>query len=516
MRWAKNSEGEIVEAQRSIYSYGLRCPYCNEPVRLRKGHERRPHFAHYSNRAKPDCENYFPPYGSTYSSVLNKKPTYSSVLKKLSLQCGLFLANRPQPIGFSIFLRLPSLDNIDSNTEGQLVIQHRLGEKIFRPAHLTRANVVPFSPQVPLFNCLSTENLTELSKYLSVHANAFTSKMNIFNAIESGGRIVLEDESLEWGKTYWIINSSELIPPVDISELLKWSYKGEISKWHIYEATLPSIFAEYTFNRYEHLLSNFFCRKINAKQSRAYLKFPLPHHIDVDGAYIYPDDQEAIFLKRNSRKLVRVDGPEKLIRDATVRELSNDLVRIDGLHLGKEDVAVLIDDIEQFLIRKEPCELLQPTGVVARTATKSWNILENIPMSSHELNNVEIRIKFPNSRLARKLAKLNKKLLLNLDELILEPNSDKIFLAEGFGGIFPRLSNSGEALQDDFQNSNRSLMASEVWIYGLVREKYGVKATQLVRNYIENPDSKNLNMLGQITVSSLMPYIHAATKKLHN
>ncbi len=515
MRWAKNYRGEIVEAQRGNYSYGLECPYCKEPVYLRSGHDRRPHFAHFSNRAKPDCENYFPSHELSLGVYSQAAHNPIPLIKKNSLKVGLFLAKRSAPVGFEIFLRLPSLYNGQNGWDGQVVIQHRLGEKTLTPDQLTNVSIVSLSPQTPLFKCYGSGDLIEFAHNLLLQADEFNDEFNIFRAIESGGRAVPKDEALECGATYWIVGSAVLTPPSEVLELIDWTLKGMVSRWYVYETTLPTIFAEHKFSQHQAVLSDFFNRLIKVRKARAFLLHPYPHHIDQDGAYIYPQNPDVIFLKRSSRKVISIEGPQNLIGYARVKELSDDLVKIDGLNLGKEDVIISIDGVEQFLIRSEKCELIQPAGIYAHTETDTWNILQEPPLSRDQINELEVKIKFSNLKLATKIAAINSKLLINEVEIVLESNTEKLFIANGFGRILPESSNSLKSVSNN-PNDARHLLGSEVWLYSLTREKFGIRASQLVRDYIESPESKCLSMLGPILQSTLMPYIHAAKALLHN
>lgn len=514
MRWAKNYRGEIVEAQRGNYSYGLKCPCCNEPVYLRSGYDRSPHFAHFSNRAKPDCENYFPPHELSFGGH-SKATQHPISFKQNSIQGGLFLAKRPAPIGFEIFLRLPPLYKNLNELEGQLVIQHRLGEKTLVPNQLTKANIVSLSPQTPLFKCYGSGDLNSFSNYLLFQTNQFNNEFNIFKAVESGGRTVLKDEALECGATYWVVGSAMLTPPSEVLGLIDWVLKGMVSKWYVYETTLPTIFAEHKFNQHQAILASFFNRLIKVRQARAFLLHPYPHHIDQDGAYIYPQNPEVIFLKRSTRKVISIDGPRGLIEDARVQELSDDTVKINGLKLGKEDVVILIDGIEQFLIRSERCELIQPNGIYAHTEINSWNIIEESMLSRDQLNELEVKIEFSNLKLATKVAALNNKSLTNEVEIVLESNTEKLFFANGFGRILPKPSDSLEVVCNK-PNDTRYSSGSEVWIYSLIQKRFGIRTSQLVCDYIESPDSEPLSMLGPVLQSTLMPYIRAAKALRHN
>ena len=151
MDWARDLLGNDVPAWRGgISGFGLTCPSCGEPVRRRAGGERRPHFAHYSHRAKPDCYNYFPSQGGAAAVGLGtgiRVPP--SRWKRESLSCGLFLAAEAGRTSLTLWLRIPPM-NLGTGAAGRLDVQSGLGHRTYQLADLSTARLVPMAPQVPL------------------------------------------------------------------------------------------------------------------------------------------------------------------------------------------------------------------------------------------------------------------------------------------------------------------------------------------------------------------------------
>lgn len=514
MEWAKDYQGKIVRAQRGAYSgFGLTCPTCGEHVYLRAGKERRPHFAHYSYRAKPDCEYYYPP-PDVLQRVISRLSSNNSLsfLKRDSLRCGLFLAHRAEPVGFEIFLRIPSLASV-KQLNGNLQIQHSRGVKVFTATQLTKAYMVPLSPTVPLMECTGTGDLLALSDHIMSQTNCFLHGMNLFVAAETGGRFLFTGEPLEWGRRYWVVTDDPVTPPDRVTAIMEWSRCGSLAQWHVYEAELPATLNAARLDADKKMLTEFFGRGIRPRQPRAYVVQPSPHHLAADGAYVYPQAPNVLYVRRTSKREVSVEGPPDMLADIRVTELADDWVQINGIRLGTQDVTILIDGVEQAVIRTEVCDLIQPDGLRAHTRETSWSLLMDTPLSSELLFSQEVRIECGSDRLAEHVAKINEDWILDGPAVMLPKNTDKTLRAGGFGEI--RLDSSWLAKQQNARQESvawrqKRLLPKEIWIDGLIRERHGSQMASLVRDFMANPSQGNLQKLGPILTSPLMAYIRAA------
>ncbi len=516
MDWAKDYRGEIVPARRGAYSgFGLTCPTCGEPVYLRAGKERRPHFAHYSKRAKPDCEYYYPPPDVLQRFVPRLSSDNSMLFpKRDSLRCGLFLAHRPEPAGFELFVRIPSLVSV-GQLNGSLQIQHGRGVKVFAATQLTKAYKVSVSPAVPLLECAGTGDLLALSDHLASQTDSFVHGMNLFAAVESVGRFLFPREPLEWGGRYWVVTDVPVTPPDRVTAVIEWSRRGSLAQWHVYEAELPATLIASRWDAYEKMLAEFFGRSIRPRQPRAYIVHPSPHHLAADGAYVYPQPPEVLYVRRTSNREVSVEGPPDLLADTRVTALADDWVQINGIRLGTQDVAILINGVEQAVIRIEACDLIQPGGLRAHTRETRWDLLMDTPLSSEQLFSQEVRVECGSNRLAEHVAKINEGWILSGAAVTLPENTDKTLSAGGFGEIRPESSRLAEN-QDGEQKAEgwhqNSQSPKGTWIDGLIRAKHGPQIAAFVRDFIATPSQGNMQKLGPILTSPLMVYIRAAAE----
>ena len=516
MEWAKDYLGEIVQAQRGAYlGFGMTCPTCGEAVYLRQGQIRRPHFAHYSNRAKPDCEYYYPPQDVPQRSVFRSLHNNSTLFpKRDSLRCGLFLAYRHEIADFELFLRIPSIASVEQ-LSGSLEIQHGKGVKEFTATQLTKAYTVSISPTVPLLECEGDRDLLALSNHLMGQSGSFALGMNLFVATESGGRFLFAREPLEWGGRYWVVTDTPITPPDQVTAVIEWSRCGSLAQWHVYEVELPAKLIASHWNTTKEILSEFFGRSIRPHQPRAYIVHPSPHHLAADGAYVYPQSTEVLYVRRTMNREVSVGGPSDLLTDMRVVALADDWVRIKGIQPSTQDVAILIDGVEQAVLRIEACDLIQPDGLRAYAGGVTWDLLVDTPLRQKELFSQEIKVECGSDRLAEQVAKTNETWIIDGSAVMLPENTDKTLNAGGFGEIRPECSSLAE--RQDMDQETASLRQNKqlpkiTWIDNLIRIRHGPQTAAFVRDFIANPSQGNLKKLGPILTSPLMVYIRAATE----
>src|SRR5207248_1078293 len=127
--------------------------------RRRAGMERRPHFAHYSHSAKPDCENYHP---STLQAIAIATRVWEqdrrlTTFEAVSLRGGVFL-ERSEGARFSLLLKLPRL-KADAEVPGQVQIQSGLGVRTYSATQLRRPHFIPIVPRLPLVEVTATDQL---------------------------------------------------------------------------------------------------------------------------------------------------------------------------------------------------------------------------------------------------------------------------------------------------------------------------------------------------------------------
>ena len=503
---------KIVRAQKgAYYSFGMSCPTCGEPVHLKQGPMRRAHFAHYSNRAKPDCELYHPP-----SDVINRYRSQgiskrnSLLPKRDSLLCGLFLSHRQDPSEFELSIRIPSLP-LNLDLSGSLHLQHKLGLKELAVSQLAKVQNLKVEPSVPLLECAAEEDLLPLSDHINEQISLFGSSMNVFFVSENRGRILFKDEPLEWGGKYWIASEDYISLGEEILAHTEWILRGSLSGWKVYELGLPSTFSSKTFDYIKNIITEFFSRNIRTRRPRAHIVYPLPHHIGDDGAYVYPRSPGTLLLRKTSTKELSVEGPSAVIESVSYQVISEELTLIQGLQLSDRDTTILIGGVEQVIVRVEECELIKPEGIEAESNGLRWSLVSDSKLDQNQLYAQEVKITCGNNRLVKYLEKKNVGLEFEGKTLTLPSNSKKTFLAGAFGEI-GQVKSEAHYLPPISVANKESVSSQEKWIINLVRSRYGSHKANLVSNYFSNPIQSNLQKLGDIVTSPLMPYILNSSK----
>ena len=514
MDWARDHLGNDLPAWRGgISGFGLVCPSCGEPVRRRAGGERRPHFAHFSHRAKPDCENYFPPLGAIVGSTLRTATgSPPGRLKKESLSCGLFLVHQLERDALTLWLRIPSVQ-LEPNANGSLEIQSGLGHRTYCVTDLHTARLVPLAPQFPLAASTGSGDLQALAAHVAGQVGGFAADVNLFYADEKGGRFIFSDEPLEWGTKYRLLATSMISPPLEVGSALDWKPGQKFGGWSSYEMALPSSFAASKAQLPEQI-SAFLGRRIRNGRPRLFVVQPSPHHISVDGTYVYPEPPDVILLRRSASGKVTVETSAGSV-SADVSELADEWVKLEGLPAGGHDCTVSINGNEQVVLRVETCELFRPAGVVARASEFLWDICADAPVGPGELIHTEVSVDCGSPRIAAHISRLNEAWRLDGSILSALGGVAKTLYAGSFGELRGAVVVQPEMEQPSVQRSTAKPRpsAARLWVEGLVVTTFGQDGLDRVRRYLSDPSGVNLYRLGHIMTSPLMPYIRAAREQ---
>ena len=494
-------------------AFGLVCPCCGEPVRRRAGSERRPHFAHYSHRAKPECENYFPSSG--YAAVPLGSPSSKDgqgAWREHQLSCGLFLGTTGEVGVPKLWLRIPSVSTRRAET-GSLRIQSGLGLRSFDAAQLSSARLVPLMPQLPLGSATATGDLLPLAARLAAELELFTRGRNLFYADQRGGRLVLPSELLEWGAGYRLLADHPIEPPAALVPLLEWAARPQFAGWHVYEFALPPVFAA---SRQESAaqIAAFFERKIRAARPRLLVVHPLPHHVDADGTNVYPDLRSSILIRRNANKPVRAFTDAA---DCVVSVLSDEWLRVSGLPTDGTDCVLSIDGDEQIVLRVEHCALFRPGGVSVRCGQQAWDLTAEVPRGAENLRAGDVTIECPRERLVTYLARLNPGWRVEGLTLLQVANHSTRFDAESFGTLSPSSTDTHAESEELVPRTLVWAGGTPVsrWIEGVVAARFGHAGLAHLVRYLATPDREGLHHLGPLLSTPLMPYILAAHDQVH-
>jgi Competence protein CoiA-like family len=504
MDWALDRLGKLIHAsERALFSYGFVCPTCGEPVRRRAGQERRAHFAHYSHSAKPECEYYHPVSATTMGRSLQTRISGHVAPTPTSLQGGLFLVCS-ESTDYTLFLKLPRLLS-EAGLVGEIDIQSGLGVHTYTASQLHHRHMMRVLPQLPLVEVSASEQLHEVAAGLREIASRFKNSGNYFQISELGGRLLMTQEPLEWGERYCLLTQQPYVPtPVNFG--VEITAVGERRGWYFYEVRLPTL-AQSGDDVARAEFERFLGRTIRPPRSRVYFVDPPAHHVETDGAHVFPETTEKIIFRRTAGCQVHIEEHAKLLDGAQVHDIDGEWCEITGI--GSGEFTVFADGREALLGSLQDCRLFQPKGVRMTVGDSTWEIFEPglraavLPGSYDKL-----RIECPSGRVAEYLAIENKHWAADgrtfrLVDMRREPVFD--------GGNFGVLNGT----KDDTQAigppvMDPQILARRIWIEGIVARFSGPIATFWIRKQWSNAASSRLLEISVDTLAWLQPYIRFA------
>jgi len=395
---------------------------------------------------------------------------------------------------------------------GRLEIQSGLGHRTYDAADLRTARLVPMAPQVSLATVSGFGDLLPLAAHAAAQVGAFAANFNLFYADERGGRFLFVDEPLEWGTRYRLLSMGEITPPSELDQLLDWKPDPKFGGWNSYEIALPKSFVG-SKPQLPAQISAFLGRRIRSSQPRIHVVHTLPHHVEVDGTYVYPESPKSILLRRSGPGSITVTTSSGSAATSTI-ELTDEWVRLDGLTDDGREYTVAIAGNEQVIFRIEQCQLFKPGGVIVRAKDHVWDLFTEAPIPASDLVKHEVRIDCGSTRIAAHIARMNVGWALDGAVLSAPSGSPKNCYAGSFGEmrgvVAPPLEDFEEETVKNGVIGSAYVIAARRWIEDLVAKRFGKDGADRVRRYLLDPSRSNLYQLGSIMTSPLMPYIRAA------
>jgi hypothetical protein len=478
-------------------------------VRRRAGPERRPHFAHFSFRAKPECEYFHPSFDAIHRSVPGRDRGDTDQVSSKYGGCGIFLGPSAIAGSHTLLLRLPLLQ-MESALRGQLEVTTAQGIRTFRVDQLTKRRLIPLMPNSPLGMASGDSDFAALALAINRELSDFDPKLNIFRGSINGSRIVSPGEPLEWGSTYLLLVRDYREPTIEICELLRWRKCSAISSWSVYEARLPRrLMASKAHLRDE--ISLFFRRKIETPRPKLAIVSPLPHHFDPDGAYVYHAFPDTILIRRSERLDITPIGRGLRTEEVSVLEHSNEYVSLKFTEPHFSEIEIAIGESRQLLLRKDECDAFRPLGLVASASEVEWNLIEQSPVSDAELFRSVTRIDCRTERLTDYLSKLNPTWARHDFTLSAMKESEKAFNGGAFGSL-QRIRKAQCSNEEEPASPGKRTLSpnTALWLQSVITHEFGPQAYIHARRYLFDPSNDNLRLLGPLLYSRWMPHLKAA------
>ncbi|WP_445407707.1 competence protein CoiA family protein [Symbiobacterium terraclitae] len=210
MEWAYDPyTGKDVHAlDRRLTRRDYVCPKCRAPVRLRRGDNRRPHFAHLSGKADPACELYAPVVGSGQADKGGKRRRpYRSLAVYLRSVEG------RGPLQWFLELGVPEPDS--GLLQGDIVIPFALeGERTIPVGSIRKGGIrVRVRPDYRYNLVLRGLPETDWTLRCSQPIDGLIKKgITVFEYSPHGGRALARQRPLCWGRAYALIWESSWKP----------------------------------------------------------------------------------------------------------------------------------------------------------------------------------------------------------------------------------------------------------------------------------------------------------------
>jgi hypothetical protein len=303
----------------------------------------------------------------------------------------------------------------------------------------------------------------------------------------------------------------EVVPPLDLGSALNWKPEGKFGDWNCYEMALPaSCVASEPYLPAK--IAAFLRRRIRRGRPRLYVVDPLPHHMEVDGTYVYPEPPKSLLWRRSGLGAIEVTASGGAAA-ARVIEQGDEWVRLEGLGHDGQEFTVAVDGDEQAVIRTEGCALFRPGGITVSADEVRWNLCTDAPLPGSDLVGQRINIDCGSARLAAHLARLNAGWVLEETQLSSPVGSLNSLYAGSFGelrGIVQIPRQEPDEKVNDATTQQAPPCAARRWVEQLVARNFGADGASRVRRYFSDPTPTNLYRLGSIMTSRLMPYIQEA------
>lgn len=465
MDWARDQLGQLVHASQtgSLSYYVLSCPLCREPVYRRAGQQRRAHFAHFSNRAKPECENYHPPapYNSA-ASLPNVDARYSGSQPNVPPAAILLDLNDDR---VAIYVRLPAFPGV-ADSEESIEIRSGLGVRTYSLRSLCRSRIIPVTLRLPLVEVF-TSSISGASgdakAVVEAGINAFRKEGNFFRIGESAGRLLAPDEPLEWGDRYNLLTQRRL-PSESRVFGVNIEVVYEKREWLLYEVTLPSL--EWAIpNQAKGAIERYLNRRLSPPRQKAYFIDPPPHHIELDGTHVFPDGTQQVVLRTVGVDDIRIQSIGSSERFHIEREQEICRISIAEGEIG--DFAIQANGRDLVLGRVEPCPVFSPRGVQVLVDSQPFDIFcGDLPSVVRNRAQQKIEITFPAERVAR---------LFEMTEGVWKTESASLtfstrsrepsFDAKNFGSLTLPFA---ELVGTELTEADDQLTARRIWISGLL------------------------------------------------
>jgi hypothetical protein len=306
------TSGERVTAEQARRRALYLCPVCRVPVFLRKGDDRRSHFAHRSGEGAETCDRFVSLWTSRPSISTGTSPRGEHTSLHLAELCFGVVEGAPE---FSI--HLPAYG--DESAPGMIVLNAAGIHREIPISALEQGKVVT----IPFADApweLTRQGSIDDGYWLAIQAAkvSLDASTIVFHADRSDGRRVRPAERLIAGHSYWAITSAFVslmaAKPAEVAVI-----DSIVSKdWAAMGFTIPDVNDETFFARCEAWIDH----SVVPAQPTAWVDAPLPAFTTSMGEFAYRLSADPMVIRANKscRLEIRTVDTDKAVRqvaDAT-------------------------------------------------------------------------------------------------------------------------------------------------------------------------------------------------------
>jgi hypothetical protein len=271
---------QLVSARAALPSRRYRCAVCNAPVHLRAGSDRRPHFAHASGKADPECHEYFPSE-APYTGRRGLGPQGHADGEGVE---GVELFFDLTEAGPVLSLSMPPSAGTGAWTGSIDVEAHRVSRR-FTNQHLQNGQRVDFqlSDGQWLIETNGEVSLDYESR-LDLGMTCLESSLNNFDAMHSPAPRIGATRAVRLGDSLWVITRQTTFNWNNPDAKVRIERCASVGGWYVEYVQLPRTASPQLVSQ----LARWLQRPIRPARACVFVASPWPSAYTAAGVAIYP------------------------------------------------------------------------------------------------------------------------------------------------------------------------------------------------------------------------------------
>jgi hypothetical protein len=296
---------QLVNAREALPRRRYRCDICNAPVHLRSGSDRRPHFAHASGKADPDCLEFYPseaPYTGRHA-LGGQGQSNSEAVKGVEL---LFDVTEQGPL---LTVLLPPSKGT-GQWNGLVDFEaHRVSRRLTNQ-HLQNGQRIDFKLSDGQWSINTNGDISaDYESRLDLGMTSLESGLNVFDATHSPAPQLGPSRAIRLGDSVWVITRQATFNWNKPDSKVLIDRCATLGGWHVEHVQLPRTASQQLVER----LAKWLQRPIRPARACVFVAQPWPSGITEGGMMVYscgPGGIELISDRSVDLRIVSMLGHE--------------------------------------------------------------------------------------------------------------------------------------------------------------------------------------------------------------